>query len=323
MTTRRLKITIFWLLLIGAVAGAFYGYHETYSAHDDTRQLTPVVIGYQKADPVDISRQHGVLAKTLKRAGYKVSFKEFQSGAALNTALNAGNIDYARAGDVPPVAAQANGMDFVYVAAGADKVKGSGLEVKQGGTITRLADLKGKRIAYTKNTSSQYMVLMALQKAGLTAKDVTLVDMAQNAAAVAFAKGTIDAWATWDPYSATAEVTGGAKLLVDDTGLAKNRDYLLSTRKFATDHKALSKTLTKALAADMTWANTHQAALSKMLVKTLKLKPAVVNKMLARRSFSMKAVTKANIKEQQAIADEFYAQKLVAKHVQISDYVLK
>ena len=323
MTTRRLKITIFWLLLIGAVAGAFYGYHETYSAHDDTKQLTPVVIGYQKADPVDISRQHGVLAKTLKRAGYKVSFKEFQSGAALNTALNAGNIDYARAGDVPPVAAQANGMDFVYVAAGADKIKGSGLEVKQSGAITSLADLKGKRIAYTKNTSSQYMVLMALQKAGLTAKDVTLVDMAQNAAAVAFAKGTIDAWATWDPYSATAEVTGGAKLLVDDTGLAKNRDYLLSTRKFATDHKSLSKILTKALAADMTWANTHQAALSKMLVKTLKLKPAVVNKMLARRSFSMKAVTKANIKEQQAIADEFYAQKLVAKHVQISDYVLK
>ncbi len=59
--------------------------------------------------------------------------------------------------------------------------------------------MKGKRIAYTKGTSSQYMVLMALRKAGLTTKDVTLVDMGQNAAAVAFAKGTIDAWATWDP----------------------------------------------------------------------------------------------------------------------------
>lgn len=321
---RKFKIGLFWLLMIGAVAGAAYGYHETYGLKDDAaKHLTPVVIGYQKADPVDISRQHGVLAKTLKKAGYKVTFKEFQSGAALNTALNAGNIDYARAGDVPPVAAQANGMDFVYVAAGADKVHGSGIEVKKSGSIAKLSDLKGKRIAYTKGTSSQYMVLMALQKAGLTTKDVTLVDMDQNAAAVAFAKGTIDAWATWDPYSATAEVTGGAKLLVDDTGLAKNRDYLLSTRKFATKHKALSKTLTKALSSDMTWANNNQAALSKMLVKTLKLNAKVVNKMLARRSFSMGAVTQANIKEQQAIADEFFAQKLVTKHVTISDYVIK
>ncbi|KRL53893.1 hypothetical protein FD01_GL000094 [Lacticaseibacillus manihotivorans DSM 13343 = JCM 12514] len=97
----------------------------------------------------------------------------------------------------------------------------------------------------------------------------------------------------------------------------------MSTRKFATKHKALSQTLTKALAADMTWANNNQAHLSKMLVKTLKLNAKVVNKMLDRRSFSMGAVTQANIKEQQAIADEFYAQKLVTKHVTISDYVIK
>jgi sulfonate transport system substrate-binding protein len=53
--------------------------------------------------------------------------------------------------------------------------------------------------------------------------------MDQATAAVAFAKGTVDAWASWDPYTATAEVNNDATLLVDDTGLAKNRDFLIST----------------------------------------------------------------------------------------------
>ncbi len=100
----------------------------------------------------------------MKAKGYKVVFKEFQDGTALTTALKSGDIDYARVGDVPPVTAQANGLDFVYVAAGSDKVQGSGIEVKKTSGITSLADLKGKTIAYTKGTSSQYMLIQALKK---------------------------------------------------------------------------------------------------------------------------------------------------------------
>jgi hypothetical protein len=135
-----------------------------FNASTSSTKLTTVTIGYQKADPVDISRARGELAKKMKAKGYKVVFKEFQDGTALTTALKSGDIDYARVGDVPPVTAQANGLDFVYVAAGSDKVQGSGIEVKKTSGITSLADLKGKTIAYTKGTSSQYMLIQALKK---------------------------------------------------------------------------------------------------------------------------------------------------------------
>ena len=312
-------LTILLVVIVAAIA--WFGWSSTHST--SATKLTTVTIGYQKADPVDISRARGELAKKMKAKGYKVVFKEFQDGTALTTALKSGDIDYARVGDVPPVTAQANGLDFVYVAAGSDKVQGSGIEVKKTSGITSLADLKGKTIAYTKGTSSQYMLIQALKKAGLSTSDVKMVSMDQATAAVAFAKGTVDAWASWDPYTATAEVNNDATLLVDDTGLAKNRDFLISTKTYASKNKDVSKLLTKYLNQDMTWANNHKTQLTTMLMKMLKLKKSIVKKMVDRRTYSFGSVSDSILKEQQAIADVFYQQKIVTKKVDITDATVK
>ncbi|WP_461215188.1 aliphatic sulfonate ABC transporter substrate-binding protein [Lacticaseibacillus sp. GG6-2] len=316
MKKKKGLLTVLLIVIIAAVA--WFGYSATHETSAD-QKLTTVTIGYQKADPVDISRARGELAKKMKQKGYKVVFKEFQDGTALSTALKSGDIDYARLGDVPPVTTQANGMGFVYIAAGSDKVKGSGIEVKKNSNINSVADLKGKTIAYTKGTSSQFMVIQALKKAGLTTADVKLVSMDQSAAAVAFSKGTVDAWATWDPYTSTAEVNANAKLLVDDTGLAKNRDFVISTKAYATAHKNVSKLLVQYLADDMDWANTHKAQLTTMLTKMLKLKKRIAAKMVDRRDYSMGNVTASILKEQQTIADVFYEQGLIAKKIDVTD----
>lgn len=52
-----------WFLVIGLImwlSVAVYGYTQTTTAASD---LETVTIGYQKADPVDIARQHGELIK--------------------------------------------------------------------------------------------------------------------------------------------------------------------------------------------------------------------------------------------------------------------
>lgn len=312
-------LTILLVVIVAAIA--WFGWSSTHST--SATKLTTVTIGYQKADPVDISRARGELAKKMKAKGYKVVFKEFQDGTALTTALKSGDIDYARVGDVPPVTAQANGLDFVYVAAGSDKVQGSGIEVKKTSGITSLADLKGKTIAYTKGTSSQYMLIQALKKAGLSTSDVKMVSMDQATAAVAFAKGTVDSWASWDPYTATAEVNNDATLLVDETGLAKNRDFLISTKTYASKNKDVSKLLTKYLSQDMTWANNHKTQLTTMLMKMLKLKKSIVKKMVDRRTYSFGSVSDSILKEQQAIADVFYQQKIVTKKIDVTDATVK
>lgn len=306
-----------WFLVIGLImwlSVAVYGYTQTTTAASD---LETVTIGYQKADPVDIARQHGELIKKMKAKGYQVVFKEFSDGAALMTALKSGAIDYARVGDTPPVTAKAAGTDIALIAAGATKEYGSGILVGKNSQITNLKQLKGKTIAYQKGTAAQYLIIQALKKAGLSTNDVKLVNMDQSSASVAFAKGSVDAWVTWDPYTATAQVNQGAKLLTNGTGLAKNRDFLISTQNYAKTHTALSKLLTTYINDDMTWANNHHTQLIAMLSKTLKLSDAVIQKMVERRTYAM-ALVKADssiVDEENQIANIFYQEGVVTEKV--------
>lgn len=319
----RFKIALLLLALVAWLAVAVYGYTQTTtSTSSDGKKLTRVVVGYQKADPADISRQRGELAKKMKAKGYKVVFKEFQSGAALMTALKSGNIDYARLGDTPPVVNQASGLDLVYIGAGASKEYGTGVLVGKNSDITSIKQLKGKRIAYAKGTAAEFTIIQVLAKAGLTTKDVTLVNMDQGAASVAFAKGNVDAWVTWDPYTATAQVQQDAKLLTNAKGLAMNRDFVVATRKYAKNHTKVSSLLIKYMGQDMTWATKHPTELIAMLSKTLKLSKKIMRLTVERRTFSMAPVTDAIVAEQQKIADVFYEQGIITKKIDINDALL-
>lgn len=184
-------------LLIAWIAVAFYGWKQTQT--DTSDGLTKIVIGYQAGDEFDISKERGVLAKKMKAKGYKVVFKEFQNGSAEMQALASGSIDYARIGDTSGVSALASGTNLTYVAAGGTKASGSGILVHKSSGISSVSDLKGKTIAYTKGTSSQYMILKILESAGLSQDDVNLVNLDQSVASVAYADGTVDAWVNWDP----------------------------------------------------------------------------------------------------------------------------
>lgn len=315
---KRVFYAAFALFIVGFTA---WGYTLTKSSGDST-SLQTITIGYQAGDPISISKARGQLVKKMKKKGYRVVFKEFQNGAAEMEAMSSGTIDFARTGDTPPVTSIASGNKVTIVATGTSKAKGSGIVVGKNSGITSIKDLKGKKIAYTSNTSSQYMVLKVLKKAGLTTSDVKLVDMSQSAAAVAFAKGKIDAWANWDPYTSQAELKYGGNMIVSGTEVnVTNRDYLLSG-KYAGNHKTATKLLIKYLAEDMKWADTHKSALTTMMAKELKLSKAIVARMVNRRGYGMTAVSSSQTDEEQAIADLFYQEGVIKKQITISKYVL-
>lgn len=239
-------------------------------------------------------------------------------------ALKSGSIDYDRLGDTPGVVNLAAGADFVFVAAGSTKSNGSGVLVKKASSIKSIQDLKGKRVAYTKGTSSNYLLLSALKKAGMKSSDITWVNLDNAAASVAFNKGKVDAWATWDPMASTAELTQNATLLIiGNHGISNNRDYVLSTRDFANNNQEVSALLIKYLQDDMAWANQYQTKLVKMLSKSLNLSKKIVTRMVERRTYAMTAMNQTTIKEEQAVADLFYEEGLIKKQVTIKNAIAK
>lgn len=314
------KLSLGFLLLAWTIV-AFFGYREV---NGEKTSLTTITLGYQKADPFDIARQRGVFAKQMMAKGYKIVWKEFQNGTAELQALKSGSIDYARLGDTPGVVNLAAGADFMFVAAGSTKSNGSGVLVKKTSSIKSIQDLKGKRVAYTKGTSSNYLLLSALKKAGMKSSDITWVNLDNAAASVAFNKGKVDAWATWDPMASTAELTQNATLLITGNhGISNNRDYVLSTRDFANNNQEVSALLIKYLQDDMAWANQYQTKLVKMLSKSLNLSKKIVTRMVERRTYAMTAMNQTTIKEEQAVADLFYEEGLIKKQVTIKNAIAK
>jgi len=78
--------------------------------------------------------------------------------------------------------------------------------------ITKLADLRGKRIAAVANTSSGYFLNRMLASAGMTEADVTLVPISPlSAMPKALADGTVDVVTVWEP-----EVENAAAAIGDD-----------------------------------------------------------------------------------------------------------
>src|SRR3984957_11768436 len=77
----------------------------------------------------------------------------FPSAPPLLEAMNAGSIDFGQVGDTPPIFAQAANARIVYVA-GQPITNGQGVLVKSGSAIRAVADLKGRRIGFTKGSSA-------------------------------------------------------------------------------------------------------------------------------------------------------------------------
>lgn len=67
--------------------------------------------------------------------------------------------------------------------------------------IASIADLRGKRVAHTPGTSSQYYLVDMLRLAGLTVNDLTLVTLEGPDMPGALVRKEIDAMAMWEPHA--------------------------------------------------------------------------------------------------------------------------
>lgn len=326
MNTRHPWLVRLGLLLILAVgaAGCSAGAASpgTNSGHSpDGKPAKAVRIGYQKNGPLLILKQRGNLEERLKPLGYTVEWFEFQAGPALLEALNAGSIDLGRTGDAPPVFAQAAGSSLVYVGAGSPKAKGSGILVPSDSAIQSLADLKGKTVGFAKGSSSHYLIVKALAKAGLAFEDIRPAYLQPGDARIAFEQGQIDAWVVWDPYTADAELSAGGRLLTTGEGLSSDRDFFLASEAFASKHEDAVTAFLEEAGRACDWANEHPKELTELLSPVLGIPAGSMRAAIDRREYGVTAITGEIIQEQQEIADQFYALKLIPGHIRVADRI--
>ena len=278
-----------------------------------------VRIGFQKYGKLVLLKSKGTLEDKLKAAGYKVAWTEFPSGPPLLEALNVGAIDFGNTGEAPPIFAQAAGAPIQYVAYEPPAPKGEAILVPKDSKLTSVADLRGKKVALNKGSNVHYLLVKALEKAGVKYSEIEPVFLAPADARAAFERGAVDAWVIWDPFQAAAEAATGARTLADGTGVVSNYQFYFSSKKFLeSDSRIVDLVLAELREVD-DWAKGDIHAVANQLAPAIGLPVDVVEVALKRQSYGIKPITDSVIADQQQVADTFFALGLLPKQIKISD----
>jgi sulfonate transport system substrate-binding protein len=278
-------------------------------------------IGFQKAGLLAVLKAQGSLEQKLKPLGYTVSWYEFPAGPQLLEALNTSNIDFGYTGAPPPIFAQAAGVNFVYVGAEPGGKTNEALFVKADSPIHSPAELKGRRIALQKGSSSNFLLLAVLQKAGLKLDDIHPVYLAPADARAAFENGDVDAWIVWDPYYAAAQKALTVRTLADYTGLPKPFSFYEATRGFATQNPQAVRAVIDQLRTTGAWVMQHPADTAALLAPKIGLDAGLVETWVRRVPYGATPIDENIVTTQQGVADMFYRAKLIPKAVTVKDNV--
>ena len=301
------------------IACAMLGSSAAWAAHPSVKQLR---VGYQKASVnLVIAKQQKLFEQEFPNA--KISWNEFPGGPQILEALAVGSIDIGATGDTPPVYAQAGNKPLHYFAYETAKPLASAILVPRNSKIIQLSQLKGKRIGVHRGSSSHYLLVQAVRKAGLQWTDIQPIWLSPADARAAFQKGAIDAWAIWDPYYASAQVEDKAKVLASGQGLSPNYTFYLASGDLVKNHPQALKGIIKQVNVADKWVQSNKAATATLFAQSTGLKLNVSQTFIQRRPNPSSAalLTQKVIADQQELANRFSELKIIPKSIHIQQAV--
>ncbi|WP_462401685.1 sulfonate ABC transporter substrate-binding protein [Pseudomonas sp. Marseille-QA0332] len=284
-------------------------------------QAESLRIGYQKYGTLVLLKARGSLEKRLAEQGIQVQWTEFPGGPQLLEGLNVGSIDFGVTGETPPVFAQAAGADLLYVAYEPPAPHSEAILVPKDSPIQSVKALKGKKVALNKGSNVHYLLVRALEDAGLKYSDIQPVYLPPADARAAFERGSVDAWVIWDPYQAAAEQQLQARTLRDGKGLVDNHQFYLATRDYATRHPAVLSILIDEVRAIGEWSQANPRQVTEQVAPLLGLPADITLASVRRQGYGAAPLTPEVVAAQQKIADTFQALKLIPRPLSIEDVI--
>ena len=275
------------LAAIGAIATvALSGCAIDHSKPDASKPT--VRIAYQTFPSGDLIVKNN---KWLEEAlpDYNIKWTKFDSGADVNTAFIAKQVDFGALGSSPVARGLSAPLNIPYSVAFILDVAGDNeaLVARNGTGIESIADLKGKRVATPFASTAHYSLLAALAQNGLSANDVQLVDLQPQAILAAWERGDIAAAYSWLPTLEQLEKNG--KVLITSRELADKGkptlDLAAVSNSFAKDNPKVVDVWRQQQARALTELKNDPAAAAKAIAAEVALSPADVEQQLKKTVF--------------------------------------
>ena len=229
-----------------------------------------------------VLKEQGLLEKEFAKDGIAVRWVQTLGSNKALEFLSAGSIDFGSTAGSAALVSKINGnpIKSIYVYS---RPEWTALVTRKDSAITKVSELKGKRVAVTRGTDPHIFLVRALLDNGLTEKDITPVLLQHPDGKTALIRGDVDAWAGLDPMMAQAEVEDGAKLFFRKP--EANTWGILNVREeFLKDHPELVRRVLAVYEAARKHSLANYADVKRVFIAATKLPEAVVDKQLKERT---------------------------------------
>lgn len=186
-----------------------------------------------------------------KATGWKIDWRQFDSGAKVIAAMASGDVHIALAGSSPIAAGVSQGIEVELFWIVEDIASAEALVARDGSGIVAPQDLKGKKLGVPFVSTTHFHTLFALEQFGIDPKAVEVLNMQPPQIAAAWERGDIDATFVWDP--ALGRVKRSGKVLITSGQLCEwgkcTFDGMLVQKRFAAENPEFMTAFVKTIAA--------------------------------------------------------------------------
>ncbi|MGE0213362.1 MAG: aliphatic sulfonate ABC transporter substrate-binding protein [Parvibaculaceae bacterium] len=245
--------------------------------------LDEIRIDWAFYNPVSlVLKDQKLVEKEFEKDGIGVRWVQSLGSNKALEFLNADSIHFGSSAGAAALIARINGnpIKSIYVYS---RPEWTALVTSKDSAITKVEDLKGKRVAVTRGTDPHIFLMRALDGAGVKADEVTFVLLQHADGRLALSRGDVDAWAGLDPMMASAELQEGAKLFFQKPE-ANSWGVLNVREEFAKTNPEIIARVLKVYEEGRKWALEHPKELAELLAKEAKIPVEVANKQLGERT---------------------------------------
>lgn len=216
-------------LAVAMVIGACSG--QSSEAGGATKP-SKIRVDYATYNPASlILKEKGWLEEAFAAEGIEIEWVLSQGSNRALSFLQGDVVDFGSTAGAAALISAANGNPIISIYR-YSKPEWTALVAPAGSSITKIEDLKGKKVAATIGTDPYIFLLRSLASVGLTESDIELVPLQHADGATALESGQVDAWSGLDPHMARVQLESGAKLFFRDIEL-NTYGVLNVTKSFA------------------------------------------------------------------------------------------
>ncbi|MCM3733291.1 aliphatic sulfonate ABC transporter substrate-binding protein [Fictibacillus nanhaiensis] len=264
-------------------------------------------------------KKFGWAEEAFKKEGIEVEWVQSQGSNKALEFLNSDSVDFGSTAGAAALIAKDKGapIESVYIYS---QPEWTALVAKDGSEIKDVKDLKGKKVAATFGTDPHIFLLRALDQAGLSAKEVQIVNLQHADGSNALQKGQVDAWAGLDPHMARTEIESGGKYIY------RNPDFntygTLNVRsEFAKNHPKQVEKVIELYEKARRWTIDNPEEAAKLLSEEAGIKEDVAKKQLERNNFSDAVPGPQHEKAISAAGEVLQTEEIVKKDTDIEKLV--